>query len=74
MVTKLSKKERNSFIIKKKQIEEEINHLNKTLDMLKFKCWYYDEALSTGDEQAVKRKIPENLPQEIKDSYINSHS
>ncbi len=74
MVTKLSKKERNSFIIKKKQIEEEINHLNKTLDMLKFKCWYYDEALSTGDEQAVKRKIPEDLPQEIKDSYINSHS
>jgi hypothetical protein len=42
--------------------------------MLKFKCWYYDEALSTGDEQAVKRKIPEDLPQEIKDSYINSHS
>lgn len=59
---------------KKKQIEEEINHLNKTLDMLKFKCWYYDEALSTGDEQAVKRKIPEDLPKEIKDSYINSHS
>ncbi len=74
MVTKLSKKERNSFIIKKKQIEEEINHLNKTLDMLKFKCWYYDAALSTGDEQAVKRKIPEDLPQEIKDGYINSHS
>ncbi len=74
MVTKLSKKEKNSFIIKKKQIEEEINHLNKTLDMLKFKCWYYDEALSTGDEQAVKRKIPEDLPKEIKDSYINSHS
>lgn len=42
--------------------------------MLKFKCWYYDAALSTGDEQAVKRKIPEDLPQEIKDSYINSHS
>lgn len=62
------------FNRQKNKIEEEINNLNKTLDMLNFKCWYYDEAVKAGDEQSVKKKIPEILPQDIKRSYNNSHS
>lgn len=62
------------FNKQKNQIEEEINNLNRTLDMLKFKCWYYEEATKAGDEESVKRKIPEKLPQDIKKSYNNAHS
>ena len=47
--------------------------MEKVLDMIKFKCWYYDEVLKQGNEVAVKSKIPNNLPKEIKLYYENSH-
>lgn len=61
------------FKNQKEIVEEEIKHMNKVLDMIKFKCWYYEQAIRFGNEEDVVDMIPEKLPSEIKDSYKNSH-
>lgn len=55
------------------QVENEIERLNKILDMLKFKCWYYDEAIKDGNEERLSSLIPDDMPEEIKKAYLNSH-
>lgn len=56
------------------QVENEIERLNKVLDMLKFKCWYYDEAIKDGNEERLSSLIPDDMPEEIKKIYLNTHS
>ena len=57
----------------KERVEAEIQQLHKTLDMLKFKCWYYTQAKENGNEDKAKALIPEGLPKDIRQAYINSH-
>lgn len=66
-------KRKELFESQKKQVEAEIAKLNKTLDMLNFKCWYYSEAIKDGNEDRLKNIIPNELPNSIKSAYINSH-
>ncbi len=61
------------FERQKVSVEKELRQMEKVLDMIKFKCWYYDEVLKQGNEVAVKSKIPNNLPKELKLYYENSH-
>ena len=44
------------------------------LDMLKFKCWYYEQAIQDGSEDRLEALIPDNLPEEIKGAYENAHA
>ena len=67
-------KRKELFENQKKQVETEITKLNKTLDMLNFKCWYYSEAIKDGNENRLSAIIPNNLPENIKEIYLNSHS
>ena len=55
-------------------IEDEMIKLQKTLDMLKFKCWYYETAIRDGNEDRLSAMIPNDLPAEIKKFYENAHS
>lgn len=66
-------KRKELFENQKKQVEKEINELNKTLDMLNFKCWYYSEVIKDENEDRVKSMIPDELPNSIKSAYKNSH-
>lgn len=63
----------NLFLRQRRQVEAEIAHMNRVLDMLKFKCWYYEEALKDGNEDRVTRMKPEDMPEEIRRAYENSH-
>ena len=40
--------------------------MNRTLDMLKFKCWYYEQAIRDGGEERLAAMIPGDLPEEIR--------
>ena len=52
----------------------EIENMNRALDMLKFKCWFYGQ-LNRGDNEAeVRAMIPDGLPDDIKEAYENAHS
>ena len=62
------------FETRKAAVEAEMLQLQKTLDMLKFKCWYYETAIKNGSEDKLKDMIPDGLPIDIKKMYDNAHS
>lgn len=62
------------FEQQRKSVQSEIEELKKTLDMLSYKCWYYDQALKYGEEESVLAMIPDSIPEDIKAAYDRSHS
>ena len=62
------------FEERKAHMEAEIAHMNRALDMLKFKCWYYEQAIQDGSEDRLKALIPDHLPEKIRKAYENAHS
>ena len=61
------------FERQKAHMEEEIARMNRTLDMLKFKCWYYEQAIRDGNEEKLAAMIPDGLPEDIRAIYDSSH-
>lgn len=61
------------FETRKQAVEEEMKKLEKTLNMLKFKCWYYDKAIEDGTEEKIQEMLPDSLPPEIQKLYDNRH-
>ena len=61
------------FEERKAHMEAEIAHMNQALDMLKFKCWYYAQAIRDGNEERLTDMIPDKLPEEIRAIYDSSH-
>lgn len=57
----------------KETVEAEIEHMNKVLDMIKFKCWYYEQALKDGNENRIHTMIPDKLPEDIQKLYDHAH-
>ena len=55
------------FEEQRKAVLEQISHLQKTLDIINFKCWYYKTANKLGKEAAVKKINPNDMP---KGKYI----
>ena len=55
-------------------VEEEMQRLQKTIDMLKFKCWYYEQAIRDGSEDQINRMLPDKLPEDIQKLYDSAHS
>ena len=47
--------------------------MSRVLDMIDFKCWYYEQAIKDGNEDRLNQMIPDNLPDEIKDVYARAH-
>lgn len=57
----------------KATVKAEIAHMNKILDMLRFKCWYYDQAIQDGNEERIQSLLPDHLPEDIQKVYDNAH-
>lgn len=66
-------KRKELFETQKRQVQEEIERMNKVLDMLKFKCWYYSEAMKNGNEDKLSSLPTPDMPNDIKEAYLNSH-
>ena len=58
----------------KEHVEAEIQQMHKTLDMLRYKCWYYTQAMKDGNEDNAKALTPDGLPEDIRNAYYNSHA
>lgn len=67
-------KRRELFIKQRETVEAEIARMEQVLDMIKFKCWYYEQAMQDGSEERVQGMIPDQLPDEIRQAYENAHS
>lgn len=61
------------FEKQKKIVEAEIEHLSRVLDMIKFKCWYYEQALQDGSEERVHGMMSDKLPENIQKMYDHAH-
>ena len=64
---------RKLFEMQKKRVEDEIRRMNKVLDMLRFKCWYYGEAMKNGNEDSLSVLPAPDMPEDVKKAYLNSH-
>ena len=71
MIDSLSDEE--LFETRKSAVETEIQELQKTLSLLKFKCWYYETAMKDGNEDAINAMLPDKLPKNIQKLYDKGH-
>ena len=54
------------FEERKKDVERQMKELHETLDLLKYKCWYYEMAIQDQREERVRSLSAEELPEEYK--------
>lgn len=54
-------------------MEAEIERLQKSLDMIRFKCWFYEQLMRDGDEARVRAMLPDHLPPDIQKIYDHAH-
>lgn len=66
-------KRKEMFETRKAAVEDEIKALERTLALLKFKCWYYETAIKDGNEDGINAMLPDKLPEEIQELYDISH-
>ena len=62
------------FENRKRALEKQLRELEKNMAMIKFKCWYYEQAILDGNEDRLRSMIPDNLPEDIKEMYLLAHS
>lgn len=62
------------FEERKSVVEKEMARLQKSLDMLRFKCWYYETAMADGSEERLASMIPDKLPPDIQRLFDNAHA
>lgn len=62
------------FLNQREAVKKEIESMQKTLDMIEFKCWYYEQALKDGNEDHLMEMLPDHLPEEIQQLYNRTHN
>ena len=50
------------FQTRREAVREQIKDLQETLDLLEFKCWYYEQAVKDGTEEKVRSLSPDEVP------------
>ena len=63
-------KRQNLFHQRYEEVQIQIELLQKTINTLKYKCWYYDKAVKDGSEENVKNISYENIPEDIREFKI----
>ncbi|MGN0370064.1 MAG: MerR family transcriptional regulator [Butyrivibrio sp.] len=66
-------KRKKLFEDRKKALEKQLQELKKNMAMIDFKCWYYEQAISDGNEERLNTIIPNDLPADIKNMYELAH-
>lgn len=61
------------FKEQKQKTLNKIEELNKSLDMLEYKCWYYEKAKQLGSTKILEDNMDLYRPKEIKDLYDKAH-
>lgn len=64
---------RAMFQRQRQNIEAEIERMNQALDMLKYKCWFYDQAMKGVSEEQIHAMTPDSMPKEIQEAYAHAH-
>lgn len=59
-------KRREMFHDRLLEVEKQIEMLQETMNILKYKCWYYDTAIAAGTEDAVRNLPVDQIPEDIR--------
>jgi DNA-binding transcriptional MerR regulator len=62
----------NMFQEQRKAVEAQIAQLQDTLDVLKYKCWYYETATAAGTTAVPRAMQEEDIPDNIR--YVRKKS
>lgn len=62
------------FNKQKQQVEKEMQELNKVLDMVKYKCWYYQKAKELNSINKLEENKKDLTPSSIQKLYDKAHS
>lgn len=54
------------FRRQRQQIQQQMADLQRTLDVVNYKCWYYETALAAGNEDTAKNMSAEKMPEELR--------
>ncbi len=67
-------KRKELFEKQQETVKAEIEHLSKVLDLIQFKCWFYEQIMADGSEERVRSMLPDKLPEEIQKLYDHAHA
>ena len=60
--------ERLQLFIKQREIvQKQIDQLQQTMDVINFKCWYYETAKEAGTTSVLDGMAPEDFPEEYRE-------
>lgn len=54
------------FITQRSRILDQMAQLQQTLDVVEYKCWYYETAKAAGDEAIPREMADEELPERFR--------
>ena len=57
----------------KETLEAQMDDLRRSLAMLQFKCWYYEQAMQDDGEERIQAMLPDKLPAEVQVLYDLAH-
>lgn len=57
------------FIKQRESVEQQIRQLQETLNVIDFKCWYYETAKKEGTTARLDGMKPEDYPEEYQETY-----
>ncbi|HIU19182.1 MAG TPA: MerR family transcriptional regulator [Candidatus Limiplasma stercoravium] len=61
------------FIRQRANVEAQMKRMQRVLDMIRYKCWYYETAIREGTEEGLKNLSPAQMPREIRQAYESAH-
>lgn len=61
---------RYEFFQKQQKImEAELEQMQRTMSMIRYKCWYYEQAMKDGSEDHIQDMLPDKLPKQVQALY-----
>jgi len=60
------RKRRDMFYERRAVVEKQMEELRKTLEVIQYKCWYYETAYEAGTEDTPKNMSIEEMPKDAR--------
>lgn len=57
------------FLKRRENVKEQMRQLQNTLDILDYKCWYYQTAKDAGTTDVPRNMDPSEIPEEFRTAY-----
>ena len=54
-------------------LRKELEDLKGVLDVIEYKCWYYEKACEAGSDSAVKNLKPSEIPEKFRKAHETLH-